>query len=89
MADMVIITTGGNAYTHTGSTGDGYSFARAMGHSITDLGPSLNSFLTAETWPHSLSGTVFGNGGWRISSQQPVVSSQQPVVSSQNNTTTQ
>lgn len=27
-ADIVIITTGGNAYAHTGSTGDGYAFAR-------------------------------------------------------------
>ena len=55
-ADIVIITTGGNAYAHTGSTGDGYTFARNMGHTITPLGPSLSSFLLQETWLTALSG---------------------------------
>lgn len=54
--DYVVITTGGNAYRHTGSTGDGYDFARECGHTITDLGPSLNSFETVEDWPRKLSG---------------------------------
>ncbi|MBP7885158.1 NAD(P)/FAD-dependent oxidoreductase [Patescibacteria group bacterium] len=35
--DAVVLTTGGNAYRHTGSTGDGYAFAQALGHSITTL----------------------------------------------------
>jgi len=46
--DRLIITTGGQAYRHTGSTGDGYSFAEALGHRITELGPSLNSFVLEE-----------------------------------------
>jgi predicted Rossmann fold flavoprotein len=54
--DYVILTTGGNAYQHTGSTGDGYSFAKAFGHSMTKLGPSLNSFLCHENWPKTISG---------------------------------
>lgn len=57
--DSLIITTGGNAYSHTGSTGDGYSFARGLGHTITPLWPSLSSFLTRETWTHELSGLAF------------------------------
>lgn len=57
--DMIVITTGGNAYRATGSTGDGYAFAQALGHTITPLGPSLNSFLTADTWTHNLSGLSF------------------------------
>jgi predicted flavoprotein YhiN len=48
--DMVVITTGGNAYAHTGSSGDGYALAQALGHTITECGPSLNSFLVAEEW---------------------------------------
>jgi predicted flavoprotein YhiN len=52
----VVITTGGNAYAHTGSSGDGYHLAKALGHTITPLGPSLNSFHTLETRPHELSG---------------------------------
>ncbi len=54
--DAVVITTGGNAYRHTGSAGDGYAFAKACGHTITKLGPSLNSFETADNWPKQISG---------------------------------
>lgn len=57
----VVLTTGGNAYQHTGSKGDGYSFAKSCGHNVTKLGPSLNSFLTAEEWPKKLSGVSLEN----------------------------
>jgi hypothetical protein len=59
--DAVVITSGGNAYRHTGSTGDGYAFAAAMGHTITKLGPSLNSFEVTEQWPKDLSGISLPN----------------------------
>ncbi len=36
-ADIVVITTGGNAYAHTGSTGDGYFFGKNLGHTVTQL----------------------------------------------------
>lgn len=39
--DAVIIACGGMSYRATGSTGDGYTFAKAAGHSITPLLPSL------------------------------------------------
>jgi predicted Rossmann fold flavoprotein len=54
--DKLIITTGGKAYQETGSTGDGYSLATSLGHTITHLGPSLNSFICEETWCHELAG---------------------------------
>ncbi len=57
--DRVILTTGGQAFRHTGSTGDGYAFAEALGHRITSLAPSLNSFFTRETWPKEVSGLSF------------------------------
>ncbi len=57
--DILILTTGGNAYRHTGSTGDGYSFAKALGHTITDLAPSLSSYITMEKWPAKVSGVSF------------------------------
>ncbi len=60
-ADVLIVTTGGNAYSHTGSTGDGYAFARALGHTITSLWPSLSSFLTDNKWLHELSGLAFSD----------------------------
>ena len=65
-ADILVITTWWTAFSHTWSSGDGYSFARGLWHSITPLGPSLNSFLTSETRPHRLSGTVFEDGWFRI-----------------------
>ncbi len=54
--DKLILTTGGQAHRHTGSTGDGYTFAESLGHTITPLAPSLNSFITQEKWPHALAG---------------------------------
>lgn len=39
--DSFIIATGGISYPLTGSTGDGYEFAKALGHNITELSPSL------------------------------------------------
>ena len=39
--NSVIIATGGVSYPLTGSTGDGYNFAKAFGHSIVPLKPSL------------------------------------------------
>jgi hypothetical protein len=40
-AEKMIITTGGKSYSGTGSTGDGYNFARVFGHKITRFKPSL------------------------------------------------
>jgi len=40
---IVIICTGGLSYPSTGSTGDGYEFAKKFGHTVTDLRPSLVS----------------------------------------------
>ena len=41
LAKNVIITTGGRSYPSTGSTGDGYAMAEALGHSIAEVAPSL------------------------------------------------
>ena len=40
-ADRVIIATGGASYPQTGSTGDGYRFAREAGHTVVTPNPSL------------------------------------------------
>ena len=54
--DRLILSCGGQAYRHTGSQGDGYSFAEALGHHVTDLAPSLNAFVLKETWAKDLAG---------------------------------
>lgn len=59
--DACIITTGGMSYPVTGSTGDGYGFASSLGHTVTELKPSLIPFVTAEIWPHTLSGMSLRN----------------------------
>ena len=40
-ADKIILATGGKSYPTTGSTGDGYKICKKLGHSITDIKPSL------------------------------------------------
>ena len=47
-ADKIIIATGGATYSSTGSTGDGYSFAKEMGHTITAIKPSLVPLVMKE-----------------------------------------
>ncbi len=40
-ADKIILATGGKSYPLTGSTGDGYTLAKELGHTITEIKPSL------------------------------------------------
>ncbi len=47
-ADKVLVCTGGLSYPRTGSTGDGYAFARKLGHSISPLRPSLTALKVAK-----------------------------------------
>lgn len=47
-ADKVILATGGLSYPATGSTGEGYKLAKALGHTVTPLTPSLVPMETEE-----------------------------------------
>lgn len=44
--DKVILATGGKTYPETGSTGDGYEIAKKLGHTITEIKPSLVPLTT-------------------------------------------
>lgn len=46
-ADRVIVTTGGKSYPRTGSTGDGYRLARAVGHTLMPIRPALVPVIAA------------------------------------------
>jgi predicted Rossmann fold flavoprotein len=46
-AGSVIVATGGASYPGTGSTGDGYRFAEAVGHTIVPIRPALVPLNTA------------------------------------------
>jgi len=59
--DAVIVATGGISYPQTGSTGDGYTFARATGHTVEEPVASLVPLVTEENWPRELAGVTLKN----------------------------
>lgn len=61
IGDAVIIATGGLSYASTGSTGDGYRFAKALRHTVTDLSPSLVPIHIKETFVKDLMGLSLKN----------------------------
>ena len=60
-AESVIIATGGVSYPLTGSTGDGYRFARDAGHTIIPPKASLVPLETKEKWTADLMGLSLKN----------------------------
>ena len=56
-----ILATGGRSYPQTGSTGDGYRFARQTGHAVEPPCGSLVPLVTCESWPGTLSGLTLKN----------------------------
>ena len=60
-ADSVILATGGMSYPVTGSTGDGYRMAKELGHTITDIKPSLVPLCCHEGFCTKLSGLSLKN----------------------------
>ena len=65
-APNVIVATGGCSYQTTGSTGDGYRFARETGHKVTELVPSLVPFEVEEGWIGELQGLSLKNVSVKI-----------------------
>lgn len=59
--DAVLIATGGYSYRTTGSTGDGYEFAKTCGHTVTELCPSLVPFNTREEYGKRMQGLSLRN----------------------------
>lgn len=47
-ADKIILATGGKSYSKTGSTGDGYSISKKLGHNVTKIQPSLVPLIAKE-----------------------------------------
>lgn len=59
--DAVVLATGGLSYPSTGSTGDGYRFAEALGHTLVPPCGALVPLQTEEPWCGSLSGLTLKN----------------------------
>jgi predicted Rossmann fold flavoprotein len=56
IADNYILATGGKTYPSTGSTGNGYDFAKSLGHSINPIFPVLVGFKCREDFVKDLAG---------------------------------
>lgn len=68
-ADAVIVATGGASYPRTGSTGDGFRMAEALGHTIETPTPALVPLETEEDWPKELTGLSLKNVRVRLFSE--------------------
>lgn len=71
--EQVIVATGGCSYVTTGSTGDGYRFAREAGHTVTKLLPSLVPLETEEPWVKELQGLSLRNVSVKIEKNGKVI----------------
>lgn len=60
-ADAVVIATGGKSYPKTGSTGDGYAFAKSVGHTVTSPVPSLVPLESDDFFCADLQGLALKN----------------------------
>lgn len=71
--DAVVLATGGYSYQSTGSTGDGYLFAGACGHTVTALKPSLVPLTAKEPYVKQMQGLSLKNVGVTIRREQKVL----------------
>ena len=72
-ADKVIIATGGVSYPSTGSTGDGFRFAKSTGHHVTPLSPALVPLTVKEPWCQDLQGLSLKNIAVVIETQNKTI----------------
>lgn len=66
LCDSCIVCTGGLSYPTTGSTGDGYRFAKESGHRFVECKPSLVPLVTKETWCKDVMGLALKNVSVRL-----------------------
>ncbi len=59
--ENVVVATGGLSYPQTGSTGDGYVWAKKAGHKISKISPSLVPIVTRQKWPTRAQGLSLKN----------------------------
>lgn len=72
-ADAVIVATGGLSYPTTGSTGDGYRFAKELGLKVTDLAPSLVPLKTKEAYIPRMQGLSLKNVEFTVKNGKKVL----------------
>ena len=65
-ADKIILATGGKSYPVTGSTGDGYKMAQELGHTVTQIKPSLIPLTSKDNTCGNLQGLSLRNVGIKL-----------------------
>jgi predicted Rossmann fold flavoprotein len=58
LAANVIVTVGGQSYPRSGTSGDGYAWARSLGHTVTPLHPALTPLTTSAAWVKEMMGVT-------------------------------
>lgn len=71
--DHFILATGGKSYPQTGSTGDGYTFAKKCGHKIIEPFPALIPLMVSEDYISSLQGLSLKNVELKICENKKVL----------------
>ena len=69
-ANKVILTTGGQSYPGSGTTGDGYRFAARFGHRVVPPRPALVPLTTNAPWVADLRGITLADVAVRILDQE-------------------
>jgi predicted Rossmann fold flavoprotein len=57
-AERLVVTVGGQSYPGCGTTGDGYAWAKRLGHKIVPPRPALAPLTSSEKWVHDLRGVT-------------------------------
>lgn len=71
--DAVILATGGASYPATGSTGDGFNFAKSLGHTVTEILPALVPLETEEEFVQDLQGLSLKNVRVTLKADEKIV----------------
>lgn len=77
LADRVIVATGGLSYPSTGSTGDGFFMAEAVGHTISECSPALVPMEIVESFYQELQGLSLKNVALKIQCGKKLVYEEQ------------
>lgn len=71
--NSVVIATGGVSYPLTGSTGDGYRFAKGLGHTVTEIKPSLVPIELDEEYVRDIMGLSLKNIEIRVTDGKKLI----------------
>ena len=72
-ADAVILATGGASYPLTGSTGDGYKIAKKVGHTVTEIKPSLVPLESEDKFCADMQGLSLKNVALKVTDGKKVI----------------